>query len=196
MSDLLSVSASAFAVVGLADVVLRTGRECCQFLCAIRDAPSEVRRLQNCVQETALLVHNSKKYCEELKVSTLSTQSSSCPPASNQVIALFTSASKGLKREYSALEIVAKRHNATAKTWGRIKWVLDERRLAKSLSRLEASKSSLVAALIFVGRLVDSSAKGQSSTERADIKMLSIRRTPAFTCNRVCRIWRPALRVN
>ena len=38
---------------------------------------------------------------------------------------------------------------------GKDQWVLDERKLDKSLLRLEASKSTLVAALVLVGRLVE-----------------------------------------
>ena len=152
MSDPLSISASAFAVVGLADVVLRTGKECYQFLCAIKDAPSEVQRLQECIQETALLVQNSRKYCKELKASSPSAQSSSTPAASDQVMLLFKSALRGFEREFSDLRIVARRYNVTTNTWGKIKWVLDERKLGKSMSRLEASKSTLVTALMLVGR--------------------------------------------
>lgn len=55
MAELFSVAASSIAVVGLADVVLRSGKEICLFLSSIEDATEEVKRLQCSISDTALL---------------------------------------------------------------------------------------------------------------------------------------------
>ena len=154
MSDPLSVTASAFAVVGLADVVSRASKGCYQFLCAIRDAPSDVQQLKYCIEETALLLQSTQKYCNELK--TQASAGSAEPPtaraAPSHVISQFTLALRGLQREFLALDRVAKKHKAVASSWGKLKWVFDERRLGQSLSKLQNSKSTLAAALLLAGR--------------------------------------------
>jgi len=158
MTDPFSVATSSFAVVGLADVVLRASKEFCQFLSAIKDAPTEVERLRCCIYENTLLVEDSKRYWEELKDSASLTSSSAT--TLSQALPQFTSALKALGRELSALDTLAKRHNGIAKSWGKIKWVLDERKINKSLQRFEVSKSTLVAALVLVGRSVNLSILG------------------------------------
>lgn len=149
MIEPFSVAASSFAVVGVADVVLRAGKEVYQFLNAIKDAPAEVESLRQRVHDNALVVQESKRYWEELKQSASSTSSSTT--SLSQAFLQFISVLRGLDRELSTLGSLAKRHKGVT-SWGRIKWVFDERKILKSLQKLEVSKSTLIALLVLVGR--------------------------------------------
>jgi hypothetical protein len=150
MAEPFSLVASSFAVVGLADVVLRAGKECCQFLNAIKDAPTEVEQLQCSIHDNVLLVEDSKRYWEELKE--CASLTSSATTSLSRALPQFKSALRALDRELVALATLAKRHSVNIKSWGRIQWVLDERKILKSLQKFEISKSTLVAALVLVGR--------------------------------------------
>ena len=112
MADPLSFSSGIFAVVGLADVVLRARRVCYQFLNAIKDAPSEVQRLRCCVEEISFLVENSRQYCKELRRSLLSALLSTT--ALSQGGSLLSAALRAVNHEFSALETLAKRHGKIA----------------------------------------------------------------------------------
>jgi hypothetical protein len=95
------VATSAFAVVGLADVVLRAGKEVYQFLEAITDAPAEVEKLRCCIHDTTLLVEESKRYWEESKNSISSTPSSTTNQ--NQALPQFKSALRTCHGSYQLL---------------------------------------------------------------------------------------------
>lgn len=90
MIEPFSVAASSFAVVGLADVVLRAGKEFCQFLDAIKDAPTELERLRSCIHDNTLLVEESKRYWEDLKDHASLTSSSTT--TLSRALPQFTSA--------------------------------------------------------------------------------------------------------
>jgi hypothetical protein len=149
MAEPFSLVASSFAVVGLAYGVLWAGKECCQFLNAIKDAPIEVKQFQCSNHDNILLVEDSKRYWDDLKESASLT--SSTTTALNRAFPQFKSSLRALDRELVAFATFTKRHNGNIKSWGRIKWVLDERKILKYLQKFEASKSTLVAALVLVG---------------------------------------------
>ena len=151
MAEPFSLVASSFAVVGLADVVLRAGKEFCQFLSAIEGAPTEVETLRCSINDTTLLVEDVKRYGEELKQSAASLTSSAATTRS-EILLQIKSALRTLERELSALVTFAKRHRRIHNPWGRLKWVLDEQKILKALQKLEASKSTLIAALVIAGR--------------------------------------------
>jgi hypothetical protein len=151
MAEPFSVATGSFAVIGLADVVLRAGKEFYQFLDTIKEAPTEVERLRYCIHDNTLLVEESKHYWQDLKDRAPLTSSSSTTTLS-RALPQFTSALRSLDRELSTLVTLVKRHDGITKSWGRIKWVLDERKILKSLQKLEISESTLLTALLLVGR--------------------------------------------
>lgn len=154
MADPLSFVASILAVVGTADTVLRAGTELSHFLTDIKDAPAEVIQLRTCLQENTLLVETSKHYLQELTDSnTLSSTSREATDLS-KAITLFTSSVKSIERELSSLVTIARRLNGN-KSWGRIRWVLDGRRIGKAMHKLESVRLGLTAALVLVSRLVN-----------------------------------------
>lgn len=154
MTDPLSLAAGSFAVVGVVDVVLRASGEVYKFLSEIKDAPAEVEQLRYCVQETTLLVHTSKQYLEEIRLHTSSASTSAADMS--RALGLFTSAVRALDRELSALIMLAKKFNGVRRSWEKVKWFLDQRKLSNSLRKLENAKSMLSSALIFVGMFVNS----------------------------------------
>jgi hypothetical protein len=150
MAEPFSAAASSFAVIGLIDVVLRAGKEVYQFLGSIQDAPTEVDSLRCSIHDNALLVEELKRYWGEIQQSVSSA--SSCTTDLSQAIPQFTAALRTLNRELSALVTLAKRHDGITKSWGKIKWVLDQRKVLKIVQRLEVSKSTLGLGLMLVGR--------------------------------------------
>lgn len=153
MADPISTVASSFAVVGLTDVVIRAGKEIYNLLIAITHAPAEVESLRCCIHDNLLLVKDLKLYWQELRASA-SSPPSATTPALNRALPLFRSALETLNRELTSLAAFHKRHGDITNSKGRFKWVLDEPRILKYLQRLESSKSTLVAALVLVGRYV------------------------------------------
>jgi hypothetical protein len=62
MADPLSVVASSFAVVGVADIVLRTCLKCRQFLSDIEDAPTSIETLETCLRSNISLVQTLRNH--------------------------------------------------------------------------------------------------------------------------------------
>ena len=143
------MASSALAVVGAADVVVRVGKELYRFLGEILDAPEEVRRLRNYIQEIDGLVESVKLFWEEQKAlsprQAKLSKSLSC--ASSQLGGVLHT----LSDELSHLADIAIKHDGVTKPCGRIKWVF-ERKIAQSLQTIERSKLSLVATLVLLER--------------------------------------------
>ena len=154
MAEPLSLVASIVAVIGAANAAIRTSLEVLRFLTDIKDAPAEVERLRDCLRETTLLVETSKSSLEDLKRSTSLSSSSQETLGLRQALTHFTSAIKALDRELISLVAIARKYNEVSRAWGRIKWIFDEKKVARSLQRLESSKSLLNTALLLVGRCV------------------------------------------
>ncbi|KAI4652122.1 hypothetical protein J4E93_002319 [Alternaria ventricosa] len=145
MSGSLEVAAGIFAIIGVADVVVRMGREVHGFLRDIAGAPEEIDRLCTTVKETALLAETVKQLLD-----TLACRKQ--PNATNHVVALFESALKSLQRELQNLRILSARFRSGGKTWSRVKYVLDERKIIKMFNNLERSKTLLANSLHVANR--------------------------------------------
>jgi hypothetical protein len=145
MSGSLELAAGIFALVGVADVVVRTGREIHGFLREIAGAPEDIDRLCVTVKETALLAETAKQLLD-----TLACRKSA--DATDQIVGLFESSLKSLQRELQNLRILSARFRGVSKTWSRIKYVLDERKVHKMLTNLERSKSLLASSLQVASR--------------------------------------------
>ena len=145
MSGSLEVAAGIFAIIGVADVVVRMGREVHGFLRDIAGAPEEIDRLCTTVKETALLAETVKQLLD-----TVACRKQ--PNATNHMVALFESALKSLQRELQNLRILSARFRSGGKTWSRVKYVLDERKISKMFNNLERSKSLLANSLHVASR--------------------------------------------
>ena len=123
MSAGLEFAAGIFAIIGVAEVIVRTGREVHGFL-----------------RETV------KQILETL---------ASRKPAdtTDRITALFESALKSLQRELQNLRILNARFRGVSnKTWSRVKYVLDERKVNKMFNNLERAKSLLANSLHVASR--------------------------------------------
>lgn len=145
MSGALEVAAGAFAAVGVADVAVRTGREVYGFLRGVLDAPDDIKRICDLVEDTTSLAKTSQQCLENLTkldsaVNTLG------------VVTSFELSLKSLNRELKSLQVMCSRFRGTTKTWSRIRYVLDERKVGKALENLERSKNLLGNTLILACR--------------------------------------------
>lgn len=135
------VAAGAFAVVGVADVLVRTGREVYSFLRDVADAPNEIQRLSEVIQEITLLAGTSKQCLNDLKAHTTGGSPTGA-------IASFEAAFKALSRELHSVRTLILRFKGKI-TWANVKYVL---RSSKSIGNLENAKSLLAAALTLACR--------------------------------------------
>lgn len=145
MSGSLEFAAGIFAIIGVADVVVRTGREVHGFLRDLADAPEEIDRLCTTVRETILLVETVRQILDTFA-------SRKAADTTDQITALFESALKSLQRELQNLRILSARFRGVNKTWSRVKYVLDERKINKIFSNLERSKGLLTNSLQVASR--------------------------------------------
>jgi hypothetical protein len=143
MSGAFEVAAGAFAVVGVADVLVRTGREIYNFLQDISDAPEDINRLQDFIWETVLLYQTSKKCQNDLRAR----------KASTDAVSSLETANKALNRELQSLRLSIGKFKGK-KTWGRVKFVLGNARLNKTMGNLERVKNLLASALTLACRYV------------------------------------------
>jgi hypothetical protein len=139
MSGAFEAATGAFAVVGVADVLVRTGRELYSFLGDVVDAPEEIGRLREVIRGTVLLYHNSKRCQHDLK-----TRGASA--SAGDATASLESATKALERELRELTKIVKKYNGI-KTWRNFKFVLGKDRVNKAIQRLEHGKTLLANSL-------------------------------------------------
>lgn len=146
MADPLSVAASSFAAVGLADAVARVANDLYYFLNSVKSASTEIRRLRTYLQELESIVSEIKVYGEASKIS-------SSPSIVHDVLPSFVSALGGLRDELWVLTDLVKVHDGPARKWvGKIKWVFEEKQITRSLKQIESHISALNTTLILIGR--------------------------------------------
>lgn len=138
MSACLEIAAGAFAVVGAADVIARTAREVYAFLCDVVDAPENIDRLRTTVNEITLLIETTHQCLKAL----------GGRKQSAATLASLDTATRGLRRELQSLKSASTKFKGNNKTWSRIKYVLDDKKVSKALLNLERSKTMLGNALL------------------------------------------------
>ncbi|KAH7070355.1 hypothetical protein BKA63DRAFT_605617 [Paraphoma chrysanthemicola] len=136
MSGAFETAAGAFAVVGVADVLIRTGREIITFLHDVKDAPEDVSRLCQTIEDTVGLADGLKRCIDELK-----TRGTSFATTDN--FTALESATKSSNRELQTLKVATAKFKATKKTWSNVKYVLSKDKVAKTTYKLEHLKALL-----------------------------------------------------
>ncbi|CAE7014055.1 hypothetical protein PTTW11_02595 [Pyrenophora teres f. teres] len=136
MSGTLELAAGVLAIVGTADVAVRTGREVHGFLRNIAGAPEEINRLCATVKEVAILAETAKQLLDKIAKQRQTD-------VTGQSVGLFEAALKSLNRELQNLRILSARFRGGNNTWSRVRYVLDERKINKAFENLERSKSLL-----------------------------------------------------
>jgi hypothetical protein len=152
MSGAFETAACAFAVVGVADVLVRTGREVIGFLRDVADAPEDISRLHKAIKETVILAQTAIQCLNDLKARRATTTTTGA-------VAALESSTKGLNREVQALKLLIGKFKGN-RTWSRVKYVLSETKVTKAIRNLEHSKSQLASALTLACRYVSPSKRG------------------------------------
>jgi hypothetical protein len=145
MSGCFEVAAGAFAVIGVADVTIRYGREVYGLLRDIADAPYEIERLCSVTKEITLLAETSRGFLDAFDKRKPSD-------ATFQMIALLDTSLKSFNRELHSLRVLSAKFRGGNKNWGRVRYVLDERKISKAFENLERSKGLLGDALAMACR--------------------------------------------
>ncbi|KAH7082052.1 hypothetical protein FB567DRAFT_97399 [Paraphoma chrysanthemicola] len=140
MSGAFETAAGAFAVVGVADVLIRAGREIIAFLNDVKDAPEDVSRLCQTIEDTIGLANSLKRCVDDLK-----TRGASF--ATTDTFTALESATKSSNRELQTLKVAAAKFKATKKTWSSVKYALGKDKVAKTTQKLEHLKALLVGCL-------------------------------------------------
>lgn len=148
MSGALEVAAGAFAVVGVADVLLRTGRDLYDFLRDIEDAPNDLRRLCDVIQETLLLASASARCLQQLETRTQ-------PTANQCVIDALRKARNALEREVKSVKTHTVKFKGNNRRWSNVRHVLNEQKIKKSVENLERAKTLMANALVLACRSVE-----------------------------------------
>jgi hypothetical protein len=146
MSGAFEAAAGAFAVVGVVDVLIRTGREIFSFLSDIKDAPNNITRLTDSINDTVQLAQASKACLDSL-------HNSAAPLPKTGATLVLDSAIKALNRELQGLKSLTVKFKGN-KTWGRVKYVLNDAKIDKATRYLETHKSLLSSALTLACRYV------------------------------------------
>jgi len=123
ISVAFETAAGAFAVVGVGDVLVRSGVQIYNFLHDVADAPKEIESMRESLKDVMLLYHTAKQYQADLTPRTLTA-------APDRAAALLASATKRLNREVQSLRVVMSKFKGS-KTWSRVKYVLNEAKVNK-----------------------------------------------------------------
>ncbi|KAL7772503.1 hypothetical protein CFE70_002462 [Pyrenophora teres f. teres 0-1] len=116
MSGTLELAAGVLAIVGAADVAVRTGREVHGFLRNIAGAPEEINRLCATVKEVAILAETAKQLLDKIAKQRQTD-------VTGQSVGLFEAALKSLNRELQNLRILSARFRGGNNTWSRVRYV-------------------------------------------------------------------------
>lgn len=143
MTAAFEIAAGALAVIGVADIALRTGREVYGLLHNIVDAPNDIRRLCDSVKEISQVVEISRECLE-----TFFNQNRK----SDAVIESLNAILRSLNRELHSLRALSLQFGCSKARWNRVKYVLDKRKIGKSLDNIERSKTLLANAMTIVCR--------------------------------------------
>jgi hypothetical protein len=141
MSGAFELAAGSFAVVGVVDVILRSGREIYNFLNNVADAPEDIDRLRETVTDMLRLCQASKDLIR------------SSTSAGRSAATLIDSATKSLDREVQTLRRIILKFKGS-KTWSRVKYVLDEAKVKKAMQSLAQANALLANALNLASRYV------------------------------------------
>jgi hypothetical protein len=155
MADPLSVVASSFAVVGVADIVLRTCLKCRQFLSDIEDAPTSIENLQTCLRNNTSLVQTLRNHVQDLESNASAADLVELQPAIDQ----FDITIKQLRRETDTLFVRCLKYNKMSKKWANVRHVLAERDIRKTTEQMERAKATLSVVLSLIEGYVRSEDK-------------------------------------
>jgi cell division FtsZ-interacting protein ZapD len=147
MADAISLIA---AVIGIADVSVRLGREVVEIISQLKDASTEICRLRGRTEELTEVVQQIHVLGQRYSASSLGDATEASFKTVEQVL---QSCKKDLDLIQAMLrEIDQARDSVIGRASRRIKAVMNDRKLAKISQRLETHKATLSTSLSTIGR--------------------------------------------
>lgn len=146
MADPFSLAASSFAIIGVADVVLRACLKCHQFLSDVQDAPTAIDDLKTSLRNSTSLLQALKSHVQQIEASASLQHRAELAPAFEQ----FAIGIKSLRRETDKLLIRCLKYSKMKKTRANVRHVLAEKDIRKTNEQVEHAKSTLSVALSLV----------------------------------------------
>jgi len=147
----LSVTANAFAVVGLADIVFRLGKDLYELCERAQSASRSISRLLAELRAVTSIVARIRIFVHEFECSSFALEDSLTLPHIESILTLC-----GQEFEILTAIIASTQTRAsdgwTAQFLKRFKWALDEQSIEQSCQRLQRLSISLTAALSLNGR--------------------------------------------
>ena len=152
----LSVTANAFAVVGLADIVFRHGKDLYELCERAQSASRSISRLLVELRAVTSIVARIRIFVHDFESSLFALEDSLTLPHIKSILTLCG-------QEFEILKaIIASTQTRASDGWTTqilkcFKWALDEQSIEQSCQRLQRLSTSLTAALSLNGRYVDDS---------------------------------------
>jgi hypothetical protein len=146
MSGAFEIAGGSFAVLGAADVLVRSGLKIYDFLRDVAGAPKEIDCLRELLDDVMRLLKASLECHADLTSRNPSTTPS-------QAAALLDSAMKRLDRELKRInQVILKFNGKGSMRWNNVKHVLDKTNLEKMRKNLAEAKALLASALTLASR--------------------------------------------
>ena len=146
MADPLSTVA---AVVSLIDVTIRACEGISSLVVGLKDAPNAAQHLRQTVQNVKSVLEHIKLYVSEYESSKLFTEQHQLLPEVVKKELL------GIRVDLDLLQKFLPSSGNQRKIGRRVKWVLDEKKLARVIRRLESRQRALMTGLQIVAQYVD-----------------------------------------
>lgn len=150
----LSVAANAFAIVGLADVIFRSGKQLYDIYSRTRNAPTCVAQLLEEIRASTSVIAHVRIFVEEFKTSPFAVDDGHSLPQIKTILTLI-----GHEFEILAQLIMHAQGSASDGWLGQfaknLRWAMGDQRIAQSCQRLQRLTISMNAALSVTGMLVN-----------------------------------------
>jgi hypothetical protein len=159
----LSVTANAFAIVGLADLVFRHGRDLYELCERAQSASRSISRLLAELRVVTSIVAHTRIFVHDFESSLFALEDSLTLPHIKSILTLCGQEFEVLTANFVSTQAQAS-DGWTTQFLKCFKWALDEQSVEQSCQRLQRLSTSLTAALSLNGRYVNDSINSVSGT--------------------------------
>ena len=144
----MEAAAGIFAVIGVADVVLRTGKEVYVLVSSIKNASKAVKELQRDLEAVALLISKARAYLADR-----ATRSSSIVDPDDSLVTKLLVSFEEIHKELNAIALSSnkKRSLGRLSSLSKVKWIFNEKKVVTVSLRLRDHKETLTTILVLEG---------------------------------------------
>ncbi|SPO04854.1 uncharacterized protein DNG_07539 [Cephalotrichum gorgonifer] len=166
-----SVTANACAIVGLADVVYRSGKHLHDLYSRIQNAHASVAQLLEEMRLSISMVAHARIYLHESEAASSAAEAAQCLPQIRTILTL-------LGQEFDVLaKIIVDVQTLPSEGWlgklvRNVRWAVGDERVAQPCLRLQRLTASMTSALSVIGRRNDIVVRRELSATRADLLRL------------------------